>query len=52
MLKEQESGQRTTDVCRQHGISEATFTNTRRSMAAWMSPTPGSSRPWKTRTPS
>ena len=25
MLKEQESGQRTTDVCRKHGISEATF---------------------------
>ena len=38
MLKEQESGQRTTDVCRKHGISEATFY---RSMAAWMSPTPG-----------
>ncbi|WP_230980550.1 transposase, partial [Shinella sumterensis] len=25
MLKEQESGQRTADVCRKHGISEATF---------------------------
>lgn len=25
MLKEQESGQRTADVCRRHGISEATF---------------------------
>ncbi|WP_439617360.1 transposase, partial [Shinella sp.] len=25
MLKEQESGQRTADVCRKHGVSEATF---------------------------
>ncbi len=25
ILKEQESGQRTADVCRRHGISEATF---------------------------
>lgn len=25
MLREQESGQRTADVCRRHGISEATF---------------------------
>jgi len=25
MLKEQESGQRTADICRKHGISEATF---------------------------
>lgn len=25
MLKEQESGQRTADVCRKHGISKATF---------------------------
>ena len=25
ILKEQESGQRTVDVCRRHGISDATF---------------------------
>jgi putative transposase len=25
ILKEQESGQRTADVCRRHGINEATF---------------------------
>lgn len=25
ILKEQESGMRTADVCRKHGISEATF---------------------------
>jgi putative transposase len=25
MIREQESGQRTADVCRRHGISEATF---------------------------
>ena len=25
ILKEQEAGQRTADVCRRHGISEATF---------------------------
>ena len=25
ILKEQESGQKTADVCRRHGISEATF---------------------------
>ncbi|CAH1387952.1 Insertion element ISR1 uncharacterized 10 kDa protein A3 [Candidatus Nitrotoga sp. M5] len=25
LLKEQEAGQRTADVCRRHGISEATF---------------------------
>lgn len=41
MLKEQESGQRTADVCRKHGISEATF-YTKQSTAEWMSRTPGS----------
>ncbi|RCK39317.1 transposase, partial [Thalassospira profundimaris] len=25
MIREQESGQKTADVCRRHGISEATF---------------------------
>lgn len=27
ILKEQEAGQKTADVCRRHGISEATFYN-------------------------
>ena len=27
MIKEQEAGSRTADVCRKHGISEATFYN-------------------------
>ncbi|MBO6640182.1 MAG: transposase [Roseitalea sp.] len=50
MLKEQESGVKTADVCRRHGISEATLgsspragycTSTRPSSGAWMSPIHG-----------
>ena len=44
MIKEQEAGQPTADVCRKHGLSPGTFywarfTSTHRSMAAWRFPT-------------
>ena len=35
MLKEQEAGEKTADLCRRYAISQATFTNTNRSMVAW-----------------
>ena len=33
ILKEQEAGKKTSDVCREHGISEATFYNWRKKYA-------------------
>lgn len=33
MIKEQEAGGKTADVCRRHGVRSAMFTNTNRSMA-------------------
>ena len=41
ILREQEAGAMTGDVCRKHGISSATFTNGRPSAAAWKCPMPG-----------
>jgi putative transposase len=35
VLKAAESGQKVTDLCRKHGISEHTFTAGGRSTAAW-----------------
>ncbi len=35
ILKEQEAGMKTSDVCRKHGISEQPSTSTRRSSAVW-----------------
>ena len=40
-LKEQEAGMKTCDVCRKHGISEATFYKCKASSAAWTFRTPG-----------
>lgn len=38
IVKEQEAGAKTADVCRKHGISDATFYSGRPSMAAWRCP--------------
>lgn len=38
IVKEQEAGAKTADVCRKHGISDATSTSGRPSMAAWRCP--------------
>jgi putative transposase len=40
VLREQEQGMATVEVCRRHGISSATFFKWRSSSAAWMFPTP------------
>jgi Transposase len=40
ILREHELGARTADLCRKHGISEATFYNGRASSAAWTYPKP------------
>ncbi len=37
VLREQEAGLSTAEVCRKHGIAPATFYNWKRSMAGWMS---------------
>jgi putative transposase len=40
ILKEAEAGVSPGELCRRHGISDATFYNWRRSMAAWTSRRP------------
>ena len=37
VLREQEAGARTEEVCRRHGISSATFSSGSRSTAGWRS---------------
>jgi putative transposase len=39
ILREQEAGAATADICRKHGISSATFYNGRPSTAGWRFPT-------------
>ena len=34
-LRQAEGGTRVADICREHGVSEATFTYGKRSSAAW-----------------
>ena len=41
MIKEQEAGTPTADVCRKHGISEATFYKYKAKLAAWRCPRRG-----------
>ena len=42
VLREQEAGMPTADLCRKHGICDATFYNWKaRSSAGWTSRTPG-----------
>ncbi|WP_234888104.1 transposase [Sinorhizobium medicae] len=38
MLKEQEAGAKAADLCRKHGISEATFYNWKAKYGGWRSP--------------
>ena len=40
ILKEHQAGVSAPDLCRKHGISDATFYSWRRNMAAWKSVTP------------
>jgi putative transposase len=40
VLREQEAGAKTADVCRKHGVSEATFYKWKASMAGWRYRTP------------
>ena len=42
ILVDQERGEQTSEVCRRHGISSATFINGRPSSAEWTSLTPAS----------
>lgn len=50
ILKQQESGVATVDVCREHGISSVTFYKGRPILAGSRCRMPGDSRRWKTRT--
>ena len=52
ILREQEAGSSTAEVCRRHGISSATFYKWKAKFAAWMFLTPRGCGRWKTRTPS
>ena len=40
MIKEQEAGMATAEVCHRHGLSPATFYKPRPSIAAWTCPMP------------
>ena len=40
VLREHEAGAKAAELCRKHGISEATFYNWKASMAAWRCPRP------------
>jgi putative transposase len=39
VIKEQEAGMPTAEVCRKHGLSQGTFTITSPNLAAWRCPT-------------
>jgi putative transposase len=41
ILREQEAAAKTVEVCRKHGISEATFYKWAASTVEWRLPTPG-----------
>jgi len=41
ILKEQEAGMGTADICRKHWISSATFASGRSRMTGWRCPMPG-----------
>ena len=41
ILREQEAGAKTVEVCRKHGLSDATFTNGKPSTVGWRFLTPG-----------
>ncbi len=51
ILKEHQAGLSAADLCRKHGISDATFTTGVGSMAAWRSPTRDASRRLRLRMP-
>jgi putative transposase len=51
ILKEHDSGRSDAELCREHGISQPTFTAGRANMEASMLPSSSGSRRWKRRTP-
>lgn len=50
ILKEAEAGIPARELCRKHGISDATFYTWRKNTQDWMSLKPVALRHWKTRT--
>ena len=52
VLKEHEAGTKTADLCRKHGISEATFYTGRAGSAGWMFGRLGGCGRWRARMPS
>jgi hypothetical protein len=50
ILKAVEAGNTVRDVCREHEISDATFTSGRQSTAVWKPPTFAACVSWKKRT--
>ncbi len=50
ILKEHEAGVSVADLCRKHGVSDASIYNGRPSSAGWMCPKPSGCGRWRTRT--
>jgi putative transposase len=51
VLKEHEAGVKTADLCRKHGISEATFYNWKSRFGGLEVRRPSGCGPWRARTP-
>jgi putative transposase len=51
ILKEHEAGMKTADLCRRHGISEASFSNCKAKYGGLEPPKPSGCGGWKARTP-
>jgi putative transposase len=52
MIKEQEAGLPTVEVCRKHGLSTATFYKLKAKYGGWRYPTPAACASLRTRTAS
>jgi transposase-like protein len=47
VLREQEAGMNTADICRKHGISDATFYKWKTKYAVWRWPMPSGCGRWR-----